>query len=66
MFTLFQNFMLENGNIENLDLLKQAILEEADNFLKIQKINLNNEINQVTEQKSTLETNLLTSKEVSL
>jgi hypothetical protein len=63
---LFQNFMLENGNIENLDLLKQAILEEADNFLKIQKINSNNEINQANEQKSTLETNLLTLKEVSI
>jgi hypothetical protein len=58
--------MLENGNIENLDLLKQAILEEADNFLKIQKINSNNEINQANEQKSTLETNLLTLKEVSI
>ncbi len=66
MVNLFQNFMLENGNIENLDLLKQAILEEADNFLKIQKINSNNEINQANEQKSTLETNLLTLKEVSI
>jgi hypothetical protein len=47
-------------------LLKQAILEEADNFLKIQKINSNNEINQANEQKSTLETNLLTLKEVSI
>ena len=52
--------MLENGNIENLDLLKQAILDEADKFLKIQKINTNNE---VIEQKSSLESIFLTSNE---
>ena len=35
--------MIENGNNENLVLLKKAILEEAESFLKTHKNNLNSE-----------------------
>lgn len=54
--------MIENGNNESLNLLKQAILDEADKYLKSNKLNLTSDSNQSNEQQK-LDNSLIASNE---